>query len=177
MAIKKTTVLDSDEGKKARPHVIILDDKEEELFNRALIQASEHMGRKIPEGYTKNLLKRVYHVINNIDSLYIIGGFSSKGRLNIFGETAWGVEMFFDKLMATTTSDHSGRFVDYPLYLFDQNTKQWYHLKKIRSASGRTTALRWLKIDSSKVPKPSGNYGGIGSRDVTPSGILAVQSI
>ena len=169
---KRTRLID-DEG---HYEVITLDDTEEQLVNMALEQASKHLGKKMPSfGYTRNLLKRNYNIIRNVDRLYAVGFFdetsSSSTRLRIQGGTAWTMEMFLDILLSKDPSIHRNDCM-LPMYFYSQDQLKWYQLHHTIKDN-----FRWVSLSIDDPPKPEGNYAGIGSRDLTQDGDNAIRNL
>lgn len=125
--------------------------------------ASEHMKVPVPsDNYTKNLINRDYYLIKEPSSLYAIGTFCTKGRLRINGHTAWIVEMFVDECIYKGVKHSS-----LPVYFMCQDVGKWYQLYY------ENMRFNWVHIK--KPEEPSGNYIGIGSRELSMNGKLEIM--
>lgn len=94
-----------------------------------------------------NLLARDYCQVKYADAIFAIGHLD---RGNVKGGTGWAVQMAID----------DGKSV----YLFDQSLELWLHWE-----SGL-----WVECE---VPVLTPNFAGIGSRDITESGIKAIEAV
>lgn len=138
----------------ANPNTIIeLTDEQLDEATKPVYIASRKLGVNIPtDPYVSKLIKRNYYQIRYSDSVYsvttIVDGKPTGG-------TRWAIQMMID------------RQADKPIYVFDQITNLWhqydYHSKK------------YFVIDV--VPKPTGIFAGIGTRNTTSEGIDAINSL
>jgi hypothetical protein len=103
-----------------------------------------------------NLLRRNYYQVAWCQSLYAVGKFDPKGKVD--GGTAWAVQMFLDL-------HPEGQFEPLSLYFYDQTSEQWF-----------TWAGAWKAL-SDPPPKPQGIWAGIGSRDLSPKGKWAIRNL
>lgn len=107
--------------------------------------ANRKLSRRVPKpgGYVYNLLARNRYQVYNIDRLYCISTFASPTQVT--GGTAWAVQMYIDS-------------VENPeIYVYDQATKLVYQYCNDTK----------MFVQQLSIPKPSGNWAGIGSRSAT----------
>lgn len=107
--------------------------------------------------YVLNLLKRNYYQIHMsddqiIDSMYaVVTHFDSKQTVP--GGTSWAINLYI----------HLGGFP----YLFVENTRHWFQWEDDM----------WVDLGDNLPPIPSGNYAGIGSRNITNIGLKAIEDL
>jgi hypothetical protein len=106
--------------------------------------------------YTKNLLRRNYYIVKDVDTVYAVGRLKYDGS-EVLGGTGWGVQMAINNGL--------------DLYLYDMATTSWYEYKHYDDGS-------WLQMthDNKKFrpPMPKGYYAGIGSQELTEDGRQAI---
>jgi hypothetical protein len=150
---------------------------EDKLCNMLLEQVSQHTGKKLPvTGYQRHLLERDYHLIKDVSSIYAVGHFElvndgpdKPSRLRINGHTSWMMEMFLDLLLSNDPLIHQNDCV-LPLFFYSQDTCKWYTLHHTLKDN-----FRWISVD--KIPKPSGTYAGVGSREIDNVGVNAIMKL
>lgn len=129
------------------------------LTHEQLLQADDHLARAnkslrrkwpVSNYHVACLLRRNYFQVAWSDSLYGVSHFDLNGQVD--GGTAWAVQMMIDL--------HPGA----PVYVFDQNLKQWFQWKG-----------RWMPIAC--PPTPSGAYAGVGSRKLKETGREAISAL
>jgi hypothetical protein len=98
-----------------------------------------------------NLLRRNFWQIWRAESVYAISTF--KDGL-VQGGTAWAVVMFLNQNPDTETC-----------YVFDQDQEKWF----------RWDAFYWKEVIY--VPKPSGIWAGIGTREINQAGKNALKDL
>ena len=100
--------------------------------------------------YVKNLLARNWFQVKNAEAVYAI---SKKFLSNniVDGGTGWAVQMAIDS--------------NKPIYVFDQVTNRWYKYN---------TNNNIFDPISSTAPILTKNFAGIGTRDLTDSGLQAI---
>lgn len=107
--------------------------------------------RKCPD-YAYKLIARNFYIVNDVEAVYAVGYFNDSNLgLGIDGGTAWGCEYF--KIL----------YNDRLIYFYDMNSNSWY-------------------CDSDKIIKPPSpltynKVGLIGSRNITQSGINAINNV
>lgn len=144
---------------KAEHDVYILDDVELVKADSSLAQANLSLKRKWPlsNQHVANLLRRNYWQIIQTDAVYAISSLvNDNSLLKIAGGTAWAATMYIDRC--------SNEGIIPFLYLFNQIDNFWYHWTN-----------SWQKI--SKPPIPNRIYAGIGNRDLSSSGLKAIQEV
>jgi hypothetical protein len=148
---------------KGQTNISLLELNNESIKEADLIleEANKYLHRNTnsKNEYIKNLLRRNYLIVKNVDRVYAIGTITN-GVIN--GGTAWGCYMYLIKdTLNTDSKDKGGK----ELYFYDQSEKCWF----------------WYYFDNGikyyknvKVPKPYGNYAGIGTREVIdfPTGLF-----
>ena len=150
-------------GKKSNlSNMCILDREKLEMADQYLKIANKSLKRSWPTKfqYTNDLLRRNYYQINWSTSVYAISSFTNDSSLlKISGGTAWACQMYVDKWLYG-----NGELSTCQLYLFDQNTDNWYNW------SGE-----WKPI--LLPPPPTGVYAGIGTRDLSSAGKCAIKNV
>lgn len=130
--------------------------------DKYLYEVAKYPGKHYPKNSQRsnNYLRRDIYVIYYVDSLYAVGYFyeysepePGKYCFMVESGTGWGCMAY--KIY------HPEK----PLYFFEQNGKQWY----------QSVSDYWIKID--KPPRPTGTYGGIGSRRMLASGKRAIKDV
>jgi len=116
--------------------------------NIKIADKSLHRGLNRTE-YIKNLLSRNYYQVKNSDCIFAIGYIASDNKVK--GGTGWAVQMAID--------------VGKPVYIFDQTENHWFIY----------LAPKFVKYYD--VPKLTGNFAGIGTRQITEDGINAIKEI
>lgn len=95
--------------------------------------------------YVNNLLRRNYHIIKNSNIIYALTEIDEDNIPT--GGTGWGVALSF--------------LLNKEVFIFDPTKEQWFK-------QGSVLSFRhWEPIKENYVPKPSGKYAGIGSRNLT----------
>ena len=131
--------------------IVILNDWQLSEGEPFLKEASKVLGRKYPtqSNHTNNLLRRNYHQIRNVQSVYVIGYLDDDGVVT--GGTGWAVTM----AAQTFVRD---------IYLYDQGKRQWYKF------DSQTPKKLFWSLMMDLPPYPRGEYAGIGSRNMTLHG-------
>lgn len=144
-----------DEYSKSRS--VILDQNQLDQADDALKKANRSLKRRFPASnqYTNNLLRRNFYQVRWASHLYGIGMFESSGLVK--GGTAWAVQMFIDRMHTEGKELY--------LWFFDQEHKKWFTYHK----------GNWSEIRT--PPVPSGVYAGIGTRDITEDGEMAIENL
>lgn len=127
-----------------------------------LIRANKGLVRTFPSNsdYTNNLLRRNYYQVKWCESVYAVSKFASdSSMLKIDGGTAWACQMYVDRFIYDQEP-----FSLCNLYLFDQSSEKWFQWNRI-----------WKAID--KPPMPKGVYAGIGTRNISDAGTIAIKSL
>jgi hypothetical protein len=132
--------------------------------------------------YVIKLLYRDVYLAHQVDTLYAIGHLTKTMDLDGWkkdqgfygqtdGGTAWSCQAFILKYVDQKIEG------PIPLYFFDQNPQQWMqpHIS-FASSSLSNKRVEWIVMKTSP-PKPTGNYGGVGSRKLTQGGRQAIQSV
>lgn len=128
-----------------------------------LLEADEHLkkaNQTLKRGsfpykseYVNNLLRRNFWQIKHTERVYGVGWLKD-GMVQ--GGTGWAFQMAFDR----------GIFEQ---YFFDQITNKWWKLVHL------LFGFKWVEAD--KPPKPHGVYTGIGTRELSNDGRLAIRTI
>lgn len=141
-------------------NAIILSEDELRKADPFLKEANKILNRTFPTSskHTNNLLRRNYYQIMNTERIYAVAGFCQRGQ--VYGGTAWAVTM--------------GVLVDTDTYVFDQAKDKWYVCNGV--------GMGWSQWETTEeaglvVPKASGKYTGIGSRDLKANGLSAIMSL
>lgn len=131
----------------------ILSVEELEEGFRHVLEANKVLKRR-PEytpKYIKNLLSRNWYQITNSNSVFAIGKFIDKKRVN--GGTGWAVQMAIDN--------------NKPTFVFDQIHNRWNKFNYDKQ--------EFEVIDY--VPKLTENFAGVGTREINENGVNAIQTI
>ena len=130
---------------------------EEELkeADSHLEKANKTLNRKFPpsNNYTLNLLRRNYFQVKDSEQVIAVSRIHRDkvfGGTFVTGGTAWATQMGID--------------MGKPVYVFDMNTNQWHEW------DGK-------EYSPSNAPTITGDFAGIGSRNITKEGIKAIQSL
>jgi hypothetical protein len=121
-----------------------------------LIEANKTINRKFPtrSEYVNNLLRRNYYQVLGADRVYASCAFDDmKPR----GGTAWALVMAINLGVPE-------------IYNFDWVSGNWYQW-------GRYADEGWDLIDFSLIPRPHGEYAGIGSSELPENGAAAIRSL
>ena len=123
-----------------------------------LKKANSILKRTFPSGsvYVDNMLRRNFFQIKETKRVYAVTYMDPKTGLPS-GGTAWAVVMAAQRGIKE-------------IYLFDQTTQWWWKFSTFNGVFNET--IDWKQIDS--PPAPSGHYTGIGSRDLTAAGEMAI---
>lgn len=144
------------------PDAVVVTPEELEVGDRTLELANEILGRSFPahSNYVTNLLRRNFWQVVDSDAVYAVAGLDpTKDNKVLIGGTAWAVECF--KILHPD-SDR--------IFVYDSWKDQWY----------RWTIAAWPsfeKVSRNEIPKPSGKWTGIGSRDLDSKGREAIRGI
>lgn len=103
-----------------------------------------------------NLLRRNYYQVTDSSACYAV---SRIIHGVVDGGTSWAVAMFIDKWMLKHP------FEECPCYVYDTITEQWYQWQYDEFV---------LCYD---VPTPKGIWTGIGSRELTPEAVIAMENL
>lgn len=103
--------------------------------------------------YIKNLISRNWFQVKNADTIFAIGMFDGKIHKKVKGGTGWAVQMAIDNKKV--------------VYFFNQPTNEWhiysYQYKKF--------------VPYYATPKLTENFAGIGTRELTAFGELAIKTV
>lgn len=127
-----------------------------------LIRANKGIIRTFPatSEHTNNLLRRNYYQVKWSQSVYAVSRFTTdSSMLKVFGGTAWAIQLYADRFLYDQEP-----FDKCNLFLFDQDSNKWFKWNRI-----------WAEIE--KPPNPQGVYAGIGSRELTDTGLAAINSL
>jgi hypothetical protein len=124
--------------------------------------AAKSMRRKYPakKESVNNLLRRNWFQIRRAERVYAVANLvqDDPGTLKISGGTAWACQMYVDRWYTEKN------FPECELYLFDMQSNTWMQWWET-----------WKTIE--RPPIPYGRYAGIGSRDITDSGVKAIFEV
>jgi hypothetical protein len=101
--------------------------------------------------YVRSLLCRNWFQVKHSDAIYAIGMFSSIDKNIVDGGTGWAAQMAVDNYK--------------PVYLFEQNEKQWY----VR----HNTDI----FNMCDIPILTYNFAGIGTRLINDIGIAEIKNV
>lgn len=120
----------------------------------AVKSVSKDIGRNLPyQKYVQNLLSRNWFQVKNSEAVFAISKLNRSTFKNVEGGTGWAVQMAIKHQK--------------PVFLFDQLEKKWYIYN---TESGLFTEIDY-------IPTLTQNFAGIGSRELTVSGMAAIDSV
>ncbi len=139
-------------------------------LNACARKINRNIARSKP--YILNLLKRNYYQIYIDDdgsdnehkmttALYAVITKFDKGHL-IPGGTSWAINMYLDALTAESAPKRQA-------YIFVEDKEMWYRWSWSKQ--------KWRHMTKTSPPRPSGNYTGIGSREITDIGRRAIEQL
>lgn len=148
----------------AKGNAVVLNEEQLKEADPFLKQANNTLKRKIPRAnnsYVLNLLRRNYWQIKDTERVYAAAPIDMTDGL-LRGGTAWAVEMAIDRRVPE-------------IYVFDLISNTWYrrniHAKFPPQPIWETELFGW------QPPKPHGYYTGIGSRELTERGEMAIRQL
>jgi hypothetical protein len=156
-----------------------------EAAKEPLRVAGGRLGRTVgTDSRIVSLLSRNYYQIKDVEAVYAVGDFDKGGwirkdSVGVDGGTGWTCQMFFDRFFDEfTSSPDTRRFI--PLYFFSQAQGAWFQCELRDSIVDFEKQIhgcvpQWHKIEA--PPKPSGNYAGIGTRQLKCNGKEAIHSL
>lgn len=152
----------------------VIDDAQASSAHSYVIKANKTLKRTYPtkNNYINRILQRNYYQIKDVSSVYAVGLLDSQGNVN--GGTAWAIQMFLDRMDINSINSEGINMC--PVYIFDQNKLKWHQANMMLNEE-KTKTIIWIPIDENQVPKPSGKYAGIGSRNITSSGREAIVKL
>jgi hypothetical protein len=115
-----------------------------------VLKANLSLKRRPNAAKHKSLLGRNWFQVKNSDGVFAIGKLASPATVD--GGTGWAVQMAIDN--------------NKPVYVFDQETMDWYEYSYKLNRFIRTT-----------TPKLTKNFAGIGSRKLTEAGKAAIRTV
>lgn len=150
-------------GHKSRDEVVILNAFRLIQADPYLCEANSYIKRRYPtmSDHTNNLLRRNYYQIVDTKRIYAVASLGERGVPA--GGTAWAVVMGIIRKVPE-------------IYLFDQEKQIWLQFGCIN----KDRSFQWYGeslLSPVHLPKPIGLYTGIGSRDLSEVGKLAIHSL
>lgn len=138
-----------DNHKSQCDNLVVLSEDELLLADEFLIKANEIVQRKFPSKshFTNSLLRRNYYQIKDSDACYAVASLKNN---KVSGGTAWAVAMFIQNRKYK------------PVYILNQDDSLWY------SYDYNTSEFQLM---DNIPPTPSGNWTGIGTRDISSQSI------
>lgn len=135
------------------PDAVIIDPADLVLADPTMTLVNKVLKRSFPahSEFVTNLLRRNYFQVRDTNAVYSIAGIDGQ---SVFGGTAWAVEAY--KILYPN-SDR--------LYVYDERQDHWFGW----------TQLYWSPIEP--PPEPQGRWTGIGSREIGPKSLAAIESI
>jgi hypothetical protein len=147
------------------------------LAKKCLSEANKHLKRST---YDIDLLKRNYYQIKYSNMLYAISNTeqvrTGSSSVGVEGGTAWACQMFLLQYLSLISHPEPIAVYAIPMYLFDMKSNKWYRGYASFDTEGTYYQFQWKLIDYSP-PKPFGVYTGIGSRNITASGKMAIEKL
>jgi hypothetical protein len=129
-----------------------------EEADRYLIKANLTLQRVFPTGrhFVDNLLRRNWWQVKDAKAVYAVGFLSGR---QVVGGTAWAVQMYRDQYAPLEEPED--------LFLFDQIKGNWMR---------GVVDGEWV-VMAKRPPKPLGIWAGIGSRDLRPAAMRAMEEL
>lgn len=161
------------EGHKPGPyHCVKLTQPELDLADPFVLRANEKIRRRFPTSslHTNNLLRRNWYQVKDATMVYAIcegyDNVESGGLTNaiVKGGTAWGVQMFLDRVPPPMDMSPP------KCWVFFQDTGHW-----MCALLAADRSQRWGF--SGSPPRPSGDWAGIGARNLLPIGAEATRKL
>lgn len=104
--------------------------------------------------YVRNLLSRNWYQVIASDAIFAVANLNDNYTI-VLGGTGWCAMMAIDN--------------NKPVYLFDQNTELWYEYDYIIGC--------FKPMDIGDIPKLTEKFTGVGSRELTEAGVLAIKKL
>lgn len=144
-------------AEKGRSHCIMLTLFELKEADPHLLKANETLKRKFPTShfYMDNLLRRNYYQVKSTNRVYAISTLE-KDEKRVKGGTGWAVQMAVDLKVPE-------------IYVYDQEADGWF-----KYSYEEKKFVPHFRMD---VPKPDGDYTGIGSRELNKLGAEAIRRL
>jgi hypothetical protein len=140
---------------------VYLNEAELGIANQYLLKANETLKRgSFPYNseYVNKLLRRNYWQVKHSERVYAVAPLNPE-LTQVRGGTGWAVQMAIDLGI-------------HEIFVFDTVSNEWWvYLHQFN----RFTSFEDVK--PSKPPAPCGCYTGIGSREITQSGLQAIKEI
>lgn len=152
--------------------------------NNAIAAAAKSMQRNLPRGneYIYNLLRRSYFQIIRSSAVFAVADFepafhppTESNSVRIRGGTAWACQMFANNHKKIVKAQLI------PLYLYAELKQKWFQCKILQNGH-----LSWVSLDdddqqphipSSSLPGCDIIYTGIGGREITLGGQIAIRNL
>ena len=137
------------------PHAVVLEKDQLYRADPHLAAANKILKRSWPahSDFVSNLLRRNYFQIRDTEAVYAVAGIDGN---TVFGGTAWAVEMFKN---INPSSEN--------IFVFDESANLWY----------RWRGYNWSVENKYDIPRPSGKWTGIGSRELGKKGSMAIGEL
>lgn len=104
--------------------------------------------------YVRNLLSRNWYQVRMSDVIFAVANLNENMTL-VLGGTGWATQMAIDN--------------NKPVFVFDQNTELWFQYDSYIAG--------YKPLDVNYVPKLTEKFAGIGSRELTDVGALAIKNL
>lgn len=119
----------------------------------SVFRAAKSLRKHPPKSeFPCNLIYRNFYQVATADRLYAVASIQDN---IVQGGTGWAVQMFVDRYPNSTAE----------AYVYCQLADQWYEM----------VVGKWVEADY--VPKPYGTWAGVGTRDLTPEGLAAMNRL
>jgi hypothetical protein len=145
----------------ATSSVYRLTDEELRTADFELKLANKVLNRHFPTSneYVNNLLRRNYFQIRSAGRIYAVTSLDNQGIPH--GGTAWAIVMGINQGIKD-------------IYVFDTIKNHWFAFDGFDAYKNR---YDWIYAPHNVVPRPSGEYAGIGSRDLSKEGEKAIREL
>lgn len=153
------------------PNKIELTEKELNEGWQAVLKANETLKRNISNlsPYIKNLLSRNWFQVKNAEVVYAIGKFDKSGY-HVDGGTGWAVQMAIDNKKPVIFFDQEN--------VKDKTTADWYAWDYQEGGfMPLDEAHGYDKYRIDDTPILVQNFAGIGTRELTPEGRQAIETV
>lgn len=191
---------------RASENVYELDSEELAQADQPLKQANRFLKRKLPfdKPWIINLLRRNWYQIKYSDSVYAVGMLNSKAivhkkptgeyynidcenyldHMGVNGGTAWACQLYFNQwLQENDLFDEKFDSQKYQKNYFSGNPCDWFTPFRLYFYDQeKRVPLIWLAsgrywFECHQIPKPSGIYTAVGTRNINQYGIDFIEQL
>lgn len=159
-------------------NVVRLGEAQLKLADPFLISATIDLGRTASgHQYVQNLLRRSYYQVKDSSAVFAVTDFEFRpcGSCKPLSQNVWirGGTAYACQMFANMHKHQSGSEIAIPLYVYSQSDKKWFQCLV------KDKLLGWKEMSTApQLPNNAGDvYTGIGSRELTPDGKMAIVKL